>query len=155
MGWRSCNTAIGNAATGKQYFRRASVEDNIWQKLRNNQNIRYGAPRRTGKTSILKFMEKNPIPHFKVIYEEIESINTSQEFYVRMIKLISTLLRPNTKLWNNVREYLEILASEGLGLNSKLRTKDEAINQSFLTWYSRSNTAELPMFYSWMNFPIC
>jgi len=132
MVWKNCNTATGNAATGRQYFRRAYMEDVIWSSIRNNQNVRYRAPRRTGKTSILKFMAKNPIPHHKAIYEEIESIRTSNDFYLRMIELIGTLLRPQTKMWQGLSGYFGSISIKEVGTKVKIEKEDRDYKKVFL-----------------------
>ncbi len=132
MNWKNCNTATGNAATGRQYFRRAYMEDIIWSKIRNNQHVRYRAPRRTGKTSILRYMAKNPILHHRAIYQEIESISTTQDFYIRMIELISTLLKPETKIWNSLSDIFGGVLIKEIGTKLKIEKEDRNYKIVFL-----------------------
>lgn len=132
MSWKYCNTATGNAATGSQYFKRAYMEEQLWARIRQNQHIRYRAPRRTGKTSILKYMAKNPIKHYRAVYEEIESISTTQDFYIRMIELISTLIKPRTKLWGSLKAFFADIEIKEIGTKLKIDKKDRDYKAVFL-----------------------
>lgn len=132
MGWKTCNTSTGNAATGQQYFRREFMESVIWNKIKNNQNVRYRAPRRTGKTSILRYMAKNPIDHHKAIYQDIESIRTAEDFYIRMIELISTLLKPQTKIWNSLADIFGGIKIKEIGTKLKIEKEGRDYKAVFL-----------------------
>ena len=142
MSWRNCNTSTGNAATGRQYFRREYMENILWGRIKNNQHIRYRAPRRTGKTSILKYMAKNPIKHYKAIYEEIESISTTQDFYIRMIELISTLLRPKTKIWHGLKDFFGGIKIKEIGTKLKIEKEDRNYKSVFLDLINKIERSE-------------
>ena len=47
--------STGRAADGKDtYFQRKSIETKIWTKIKQGEDLLLAAPRRTGKSSILK-----------------------------------------------------------------------------------------------------
>jgi len=132
MSWKNCNTSTGNAATGRQYFRREYMEELIWSRIKNNQNVRYRAPRRTGKTSILKYMAKNPVSHHKAIYKDIESISTTSDFYICMIELIGALLKSETKIWNGIKDIFGGISIKEIGTKLKVENKGRNYKSVFL-----------------------
>ena len=60
------NIIIGPPAVGNDFFGREVEQKQIWRKL-NNQNLLMLAPRRIGKTSLLKKLQSNADAHNKVV----------------------------------------------------------------------------------------
>ncbi|MCD4655168.1 hypothetical protein K8T06_14700, partial [bacterium] len=54
--------STGKAADGKhRYYKRKSIERKIWSKIKQGEDLLLAAPRRSGKSSILKYLERNPL----------------------------------------------------------------------------------------------
>lgn len=101
-----CKTIIGTAAEGSKYFQRKRVESLILRALRKGNFVHFTAPRRTGKTSILKELANETYDDLICIYEDIESDKTSSDLYKRLIKLIEKSINKSTtwrkKIWTTI-----------------------------------------------------
>lgn len=96
--WISPSTITGDAATGSRYLRRQHINDYFWQEVEKGNHILFVAPRRVGKTSIMKDLAENPLDGYACIYRDIESVKTKNEFYKRLFELIvQCLQRTRTK----------------------------------------------------------
>jgi len=96
--WISPSTITGDAATGARYLRRQHINDYFWQEVEKGNHILFVAPRRVGKTSIMKDLAENPPDGYACIYQDIESVKTKNEFYRRLFELIVQCLdRTKTK----------------------------------------------------------
>jgi len=87
MAWKRPNTITGSAAEGSKYFRREDIEDRLWNEINKNNHVLFLAPRRVGKSSIVKFMANNNVHSFACLYEDIESDSSIQDFYRRLCRM--------------------------------------------------------------------
>ena len=83
------NTIIGQAATGKNYFPRQQITNEIWAKIEAGSNLLLVAPRRVGKSSLLFNLMDEPRDNRIVIYYDSESVNNENEFYKKLYKHIT------------------------------------------------------------------
>jgi len=86
------HTVIGQAATGDDFYPREEVIEKLWDKIESGHHILITAPRRVGKTSILKFIQDNPKADFEPIYIITESVNNGNEFFRKVFKELIKLL---------------------------------------------------------------
>ena len=83
----------GAPAEGEDYFfKREKIINKIYKALSNNENILISAPRRIGKSSILKFITQNPKPHQIIKYMIVQSAHSCDNFYK---KVFNTLIADN------------------------------------------------------------
>jgi AAA+ ATPase superfamily predicted ATPase len=69
--------STGRPADGKdKYFERPNIENKIWFKIKQKENLLLAAPRRTGKSSILKNIERNPQGNYLVKYKAVQSVDS-------------------------------------------------------------------------------
>lgn len=113
---KNCNTIIGPAAEGARYFSRPSVEKKILRNLRKGAFVHFTAPRRVGKTSILKELASQDYEDMICIYEDIESDKNSADFYKRLIKLIESAINKSTSLSKKVWELIATKRITGVSL---------------------------------------
>ena len=78
----------GNPARGDDFFKRENVIEQAWDYLESGSHILIAAPRRVGKTSLMKYLEDFPRPPFSLIYLITESVNSEKEFYRRILNRI-------------------------------------------------------------------
>lgn len=111
--------STGKVADGeKRYFPRKEIERKIWTKLKQGENLLLAAPRRTGKSSILKHIEKNPEPGFIVKYKAVQSIDSTNEFF----KSLYLLLLEDDKVFYHYQRYLKKAAGALKKIVSRIRT---------------------------------
>lgn len=88
----SINTTIGQAATGDNFFKRPKLTNEIWRIIQSGSNMLFVAPRRVGKTSVLFYLEDNPLDKFRPLYIITESINDENDFFKRLYSHVFRLL---------------------------------------------------------------
>ncbi|HTI10285.1 MAG TPA: AAA family ATPase [Puia sp.] len=86
--WIHPNTITGDAATKERYLRREHINEHFWREVRKGNHILFVAPRRVGKTSIMRDLAENCPPGFAGIYQNIEGVKSKKEFYQRLFTLI-------------------------------------------------------------------
>jgi len=86
--WISPNTITGDAATEERYLRRDHINEYFWREVRKGNHILFVAPRRVGKTSIMKDLAEHCPEGFACIYQNIEGVKSRDEFYQRLFELI-------------------------------------------------------------------
>lgn len=86
--WRHPNTITGDAATDDRYIRRAYINEDFWREVGKGNHILFVAPRRVGKTSIMKDLAANCPDGYACLYEDIEGVKSRNEFYRRLFELI-------------------------------------------------------------------
>lgn len=113
----------GSPAEGDGYFfYRESVINKIHEKINNKENILISAPRRIGKSSILKYLANNPKDNQIIKYMIVQSADSGDNFYKKVLnaliidneiyKLTEQLIK---KLSLSVRAYV----SKVTGINTK------------------------------------
>lgn len=105
--WISPKTILGPVATGDYYYPRKEIVEEIWCELEKGNFILIAAPRRVGKTSIMKDIEANPRANFKVKFESIQGVNSKEEFYKILYKLILTCLNNSSKAQKWLAHYVK------------------------------------------------
>ena len=63
--WMSPNIIIGSGATGDCYYRRKDIEELIWDEIKKGNHVLMSAPRRVGKTSIMKALAETRKQDYK------------------------------------------------------------------------------------------
>jgi energy-coupling factor transporter ATP-binding protein EcfA2 len=69
--WVNPKTIIGNTATGNYYYDRPNIISNIWDEIEKGNHVLLAAPRRVGKSSVMKHMVKTCPPNYKCIFNNI------------------------------------------------------------------------------------
>ena len=102
--WKSPNIIIGNVAIGSSFYHRDNIVEDIWSELQKGNCVLLSAPRRVGKTSVMRYMEKNPIENYQIVFQNIQSIKSADEFYERIYTLLLDCLTKTDKakkqFWN-------------------------------------------------------
>ncbi|MFB9110601.1 AAA-like domain-containing protein [Flavobacterium gyeonganense] len=87
-GWNAPKIIIGKDATGQYYYRREYIENEIWSEIKKGNNVLIAAPRRVGKTSVMKYLIENTESGYKLIFRNVQGIDTEKEFYKTIYELI-------------------------------------------------------------------
>lgn len=105
--WISPKTIVGPVATGEYYFPRTEIVEEIWHELEKGNFILIAAPRRVGKTSIMRDIEANPRDNYKVKFESIQAVKSETDFYKTLYKLILNCLNTSSKIKEQFTAYLK------------------------------------------------
>ncbi len=97
MEWIPPKTITGSPAENERYLRREYINNEFWRHIKNGEHIVFSAPRRVGKTSIMKDLEKNCPKSTIAVYHNIESDSTQKEFFKRLFNLLINSLDKHQK----------------------------------------------------------
>lgn len=98
---------VGPPVTGENLYGRKRELDTLWSAIKNN-NILLSSPRRFGKTSLVKEMERAPRDGFKVTYLDVEGICSVQDFVSDLVMAIPSSTRQTLlRKWTDVAEAIE------------------------------------------------
>lgn len=121
MEWISPKTIVGPVATGEYYYSRNEIVDEIWDELEKGNFILIAAPRRVGKTSIMRDMETNPRENFKVKFESIQGVTSKDDFYKTLYKLILNCLKAGHKAKVWLENYLKTKSISEINLEGGIK----------------------------------
>jgi len=95
--WIDPNFIIGNVAKGDNFYLRKDIIEDIWKELKRGNSVLLAAPRRVGKTSIMQYMAEHPVENYKLIFQDIEGIDSANDFFERVYMLILNCLNKTKK----------------------------------------------------------
>lgn len=110
---RSMKNIVGQTPRGKDFFPRNSIVERIYRRLEGGAHLFLSAPRRSGKTSIMRFMEDNPREGFMFLYITVEDVSDSEEYFrvlseeLLKSEAIGKLARLNEKAKNRISAFIE------------------------------------------------
>jgi len=120
--------SLGNPARGDAFYPRDNEIRKIYRVLGKGTSIYLSAPRRVGKTSILKFIEEFPEEGYFFIYVITESVDSENEFFkVVFEELIrSEAIGKLSRLYDTIKSGVEtVLGRVKKVYNIELREKGE------------------------------
>ncbi len=105
----------GNPVRGDNFFKREILIEKLWDMIESESNILLVAPRRVGKTSIMKYLEDHPKDDYHFIFLDTESVNNENEFYQRLLsKLLSSdFVKRKEKLLALIKEHSPFIKKIG------------------------------------------
>jgi hypothetical protein len=127
INWINPKIIIGNTATGAYYYDRPDIVANIWEQITIGNHVLLAAPRRVGKSSIMKYMIDNSIDNHKCIYKNIQGLGSADQFFQSIYELIKSCLKfsQKTSEWLRLLKETEI---EEVSLTGTLKIRERAIN---------------------------
>jgi hypothetical protein len=117
----------GSPAEGEEkYFPRPAITEKIWRKIENGEHLQLTAPRRVGKTSILKHLARQPRPGYLVKYVIVQSVDRENEFY----KLLFNELIEDQRIFGQLGSYFR----QASGVAKDYINRIKSISASELTF---------------------
>ena len=127
-------SSLGQPAEGEgRFFAREKITNKILRKLSNGENLLISAPRRIGKSSILKNIVRNQTDKEIIKYMIVQSVNSQEEFFK---KLFNELIE-DKEIFEGVQGYLAKASStlksyasriSGISLEGITLNPEEVIN---------------------------
>lgn len=82
---------IGSPVRGEDFFKRDALVNKAWDLVQSGAHILIAAPRRVGKTSLMRYLEDHPRRGFSFLFDITESVSNENEFFRRIMnKLLRT-----------------------------------------------------------------
>jgi uncharacterized protein len=135
MKWVKPNTITGPPAEGIKYLRRQYINDDFWDRIKKGEHLLITAPRRVGKSSIMKDLENNCPSGYIAVYNDIESDKTQRDFFKRLFTLLIVKIGTHKRikkeiaLWLKTKSIGEFSMEGSITITSKdLNYKEELLN---------------------------
>jgi len=103
---------VGQTPRGSDFYPRNAIISRIYRRLEGGNHLYLSAPRRSGKTSIMRALEDNPHEGYIFVYLNVEDCS-NQEDYFRLLanELELSLQQGNlAKLTGKAKSYFEAFA---------------------------------------------
>ena len=127
--WKSTTRLVlGPVATGSSYYPRQDIIENIWVKIESNAHVLIAAPRRVGKTSVMKAMLLEERDGFSIAFESIQNIKSEKEFYKRIYDLIFGSLSKKEKLQEWLKNLSKTISIKGIDVKGKVELEKVEID---------------------------
>ncbi|HEY4195883.1 MAG TPA: AAA-like domain-containing protein [Mucilaginibacter sp.] len=126
--WINPKIILGNTATGDYYYGRPHIIANIWDEIKKGNHVLLAAPRRVGKSSVMKHMTESCLPGYKCIFENIQGIDSDESFYKTIYKLVKTCLSTHQKVLTLFQDFLKELKIEEISIDGSLKLGGRSIN---------------------------
>lgn len=147
--WISPKTIIGSVATGVYYYPREEISESIWEELRKGNYVLIAAPRRVGKTSIMRNMEDNPQADYILVFKSIQGVKSEIEFYEAIYMLILDCLSKSSKTKKKIAHYFKKKKISEIDIKGSIKIEDcalkyiDEINEIFRELDEKSETIVL------------
>lgn len=125
--WVHPKTITGPPAEGDSYIRRPNLNKEFWREIEKGSHILFIAPRRVGKTSVMKDMVTNPPEGYNCIFENVESDKSLQEFFKRLYFLVLNRLSLAGKTRTNIERWLKGRGIEEISFEGGVRFKEKEL----------------------------
>lgn len=101
--------SLGNPARGEAFYPRESEIRKIYRVLDKGASIYLSAPRRVGKTSILKHIEEFPKEGYFFVYVITESVDSENEFFKVIFEALirSEAIGKLSKIYDSIKGGIE------------------------------------------------
>ncbi len=108
---------VGQTPRGDDFFPRNKVIDKVYRRLDSGSNIFMSAPRRAGKTSIMRYMEEFPKKGYAFVYVNVEDIEEEEDFFRSLSEsllsseAVGNLIKASSKARGIFEEFQEHIKS--------------------------------------------
>jgi phage terminase Nu1 subunit (DNA packaging protein) len=121
--WVHPNTVTGPPAEGQSYLRREYINDCFWREIEKGNHILFTAPRRVGKSSIMKDLAANSRNGFVCHFEIIENERTDISFYKRLFNILANQLNSIKKNRKHVKQWFKKRGVDEISISGTIKFK--------------------------------
>ncbi|MCB0641239.1 MAG: AAA family ATPase [Phaeodactylibacter sp.] len=104
---------VGQTPRREDFFPRTSIINKLYRRLDSGSHIYISAPRRAGKTSIMRYLEDHPRENYTFLYISVEDIEDTEEYFEELSeellrsKAVSRLVRTSESAKNLFEAFAE------------------------------------------------
>ncbi len=92
---------VGQVPYNSDFYKREGVLKLLKRRLENNAHVYMTAPRRMGKTAIMRYLEGQPPENFCAVYVFTEPVDSSEQFFKRILEeLYKSEVLKNSQRWS-------------------------------------------------------
>ncbi|MCB2292129.1 ATP-binding protein [Clostridium algoriphilum] len=122
----------GQAARGENFFKRPILINKLWRKIDSESSIIISAPRRVGKTSLMRYIEDNPKDKYYIVYVITESVYNENMYYKDIVKAILNCdsIKKRDKVINSIKDLAKNIfkSIDEVGIDSVKLSKNIELN---------------------------
>lgn len=120
---------VGQIPRDNDFFKRDNLIKKIYRRLDSGANVYLTAPRRVGKSSIMRYLEDYPAKNYSFIYTITESTNDSEAYFRELLRELfrSDAFNKLIKASRKFSELIKKIKSFNVG-ELGLELKDTGIN---------------------------
>lgn len=126
--WMSPKTIIGPVATGDYYYPRTLIVNEIWNEFDKGASILLAAPRRVGKSSIMRDLEANPKKNYIMKFEIVQGVNNKEDFYKTIFRLLYSCLGKFRKKIAEISNLIEGINISEIDIKGSIKIDGKPIN---------------------------
>ena len=126
--WKDPRIIIGAVATGNNYFARPLIEDTIWAEIEKGNHVLLAAPRRVGKSSVLRALADKSPKDTRSLFKNIQGVESEEEFYKTFFEALVTSLDKFKKGANWLQKMLGGITIEEITLDGVKFGTQKSIN---------------------------
>ena len=117
---------VGQTPRGEDFFPRPRIVNRIYRRLEGGANIYLAAPRRVGKTAIMRHLEDSPRDNYEFKYIITESVDDPTTYFERLLNALRELKGISKKSLEAVGNFLKKIAEIGVaGVKIRVDQKEQ------------------------------
>lgn len=128
MEWINPRTIVGPPAENEKYLERPEINKLFWHAITNKEHVLFTAPRRVGKSSVMKDLEKTAPEGILAIYQNVESDKSSQDFYLRLWSLIVSQLNGSQRWKMKISDWLRQRQIGEISIDGAIKIESTDLN---------------------------
>ncbi|MCK5718440.1 MAG: ATP-binding protein [Thiomargarita sp.] len=97
---------VGQTPRGEDFFPRNKIINKIYRRLGTGSNVYMAAPRRVGKTAIMRYLEDKPRDNYEFRYLITESIDNPIDYFKRLSEALHHLKSLSGKSLDRIKELI-------------------------------------------------
>ncbi|MCZ6872445.1 MAG: hypothetical protein O7G88_02785 [bacterium] len=107
---------VGQTPRGDDFFPRDTIANRIYRRLSAGENVYLAAPRRVGKTAIMRHLEDKPRENYEFKYIITESVDNATDYFKRLLESLHRLKSLPRKSLDAIGGFLRKIKGVKIGL---------------------------------------
>ncbi len=154
---------VGQTPRGKDFFPRKQIIETLYRRLDSGSHVYISAPRRAGKTSIMRYLEDYPKDGYAFVYVSVEDIEDSESYFKMLSEelldsqAVSNLMKASEKvssIFERFKEHVKRIKLWNIEFEAPEREKPKFIDE-FEKMMRELDTSDYRIVILVDEFPIC
>jgi len=129
---------VGQIPRGEDFFPRPEIIQKIYRRLESGANIYLAAPRRAGKTAIMRHLEDSPRPNYEFQYLITESVDHPITYFKMLLDSFKEFKTLSQKSIKTIGDFLKRFSKiEGFGVKIEFGQQGEKSEVSYFEEFKK------------------